>query len=119
MMKMWMWRELFLAKIDAMVPCGKLLALIAPNYPKAGSKDERPLMPLETMLRIYFLQNWQALSGPMAEETLYDSEAMRRFAGIESGDVRILDETTLLNFRHMLERHGLTEAIFTWSNGAH
>ncbi len=64
------------------------------------------------MLRIYFLQNWYALSDPMAEETLYDSEAMRRFAGIELGDDRIPDETTILNFRHLLERHGLTEAIF-------
>jgi len=48
----------------------------------------------------------------MAEETLYDSEAMRRFAGIELGDDRIPDETAILNFRHLLERHGLTEAIF-------
>jgi len=48
----------------------------------------------------------------MAEETLYDSEAMRRFAGIELGDDRIPDETTILNFRHLLERHGLTQAIF-------
>ena len=69
-------------------------------------------MPLETMLRVYFLQNWYALSDPMAEETLYDSETMRRFAGIELGDDRIPDETTILNFRHLLERHGLTDAIF-------
>jgi IS5 family transposase len=69
-------------------------------------------MLLETMLRVYFLQNWYALSDPMAEETLYDSEAMRRFAGIELGDDRIPDETTILNFRHLLERHGLTEALF-------
>lgn len=69
-------------------------------------------MPLETMLRVYFLRNWYALSDPMAEETLYDSEAMRRFAGIELGDDRIPDETTILNFRHLLERHGLTVAIF-------
>ena len=73
-------------------------------------------MPLETMLRVYFLQNWYALSDPMAEETLYDSEAMRRFAGIELGDDRIPDETTILNFRHLLERHGLTEAIFAEVN---
>jgi IS5 family transposase len=74
-------------------------------------------MPLETMLRVYFLQNWYALSDPMAEETLYDSEAMRRFAGIEWGDDRIPDETTILNFRHLLERQGLTEAIFAEVNG--
>lgn len=105
-------REQFLAEMEAVVPWTRLLALIAPHYPKAGPKGGRPPMPLETMLRVYFLQNWYALSDPMAEETLYDSEAMRRFAGIELGDDRIPDETTILNFRHLLERHGLTEAIF-------
>jgi len=105
-------RERFLAEMDAVVPWGRLLALLEPHYPKAGPRGGRPPMPLETMLRVYFLQNWYALSDPMAEETLYDSEAMRRFAGIELGDDRIPDETTILNFRHLLERHGLTEAIF-------
>ena len=105
-------RELFLTEMDLVVPWGRLLALIAPHYPKVGLKGGRPPMPLESMLRVYFLQNWYALSDPMAEETLYDSEAMRRFAGIELGDDRIPDETTILNFRHLLERHGLTEAIF-------
>lgn len=105
-------RELFLAEMDAVVPRGRLLALIAPHYPKSGPKGGRPPMPLETMLRVCFLQNWYALSDPMAEETLYDSAAMRRFAGIELGDDRIPDETTILNFRHLLERHGLTQAIF-------
>jgi transposase, IS5 family len=109
-------RERFLAEMDAVVPWGRLLALIEPHYPKAGPKGGRPPMPLETMLRVYFLQNWYALSDPMAEETLYDSEAMRRFAGIELGDDRIPDETTILNFRHLLERHGLTEAIFAEVN---
>ena len=105
-------REQFLTEMNAVVPWSRLLALIEPHYPKAGPKGGRPPMPLETMLRVYFLQNWYALSDPMAEETLYDSEAMRRFAGIELGDDRIPDETTILNFRHLLERHGLTEAIF-------
>ena len=109
-------RELFLAEMDLVVPWGRLLALIAAHYPKAGPKGGRPPMALETMLRVYFLQNWYALSDPMAEETLYDSEAMRRFAGIELGDDRIPDETTILNFRHLLERHGLTEAIFAEVN---
>ena len=99
-------RERFLAEMDAVVPWDQLLALIEPHYPKAGPRGE-------TMLRVYFLQNWYALSDPMAEETLYDSEAMRRFAGVELGDDRIPDETTILNFRHLLERYRLTEAIFT------
>ena len=110
-------RELFLAEMEVVVPWERLLALIAPQYPKAGPKGGRPPMLLEVMLRVYFLQNWYALSDPMAEETLYDSEAMRRFAGIELGDDRIPDETTILNFRHLLERHGLSEAIFAAVNG--
>jgi transposase, IS5 family len=109
-------RERFLSEMEVVVPWARLLGLVEPHYPKAGSKGGRPPMPLETMLRIYFLQNWYALSDPMAEETLYDSEAMRRFAGIELGDDRIPDETTILNFRHLLERHGLTETIFAEVN---
>jgi IS5 family transposase len=109
-------REQFLTEMDAVVPWGRLLALVDPHYPRTGPKGGRPAMPLETMLRVYFLQNWYALSDPMAEETLYDSEAMRRFAGIELGDDRIPDETTILNFRHLLERQGLTAAIFAEVN---
>jgi len=109
-------REKFLAEMEAVVPWIRLLALIEPHYPKAGPKGGRPPMPLETMLRIYFLQNWYALSDPMAEEMLYDSEAMRHFAGIELGDDRIPDETTILNFRHLLETHQLTETLFTEVN---
>ena len=109
-------REQFLAEMDAVVPWTRLLALIAPLYPKVGPKGGRPPMPLETMLRIYFLQQWYALSDPMAEEMLYDSDAMRRFAGIELGDDRIPDETTILNFRHLLEKHALTEKLFTEVN---
>ena len=82
-------REQFLAEMDAVVPWGRILALIAPHYPKVGPKGGRPPMPQETMLRVYFLQNWYALSDPMAEETLCDSDAMRRFAGIELGDDRV------------------------------
>jgi len=105
-------REKFLAEMEAVVPWSRLFALIEPHYPKVGPKGGRPPVPLETMLRIYFLQNWYALSDPMAEESLYDSEAMRRFVGLELGEDRIPDETTILNFRHLLERHALTEAIF-------
>ena len=105
-------REKFLAEMEEVVPWTRLLALIEPHYPKRGSRGGRPPMPMETMLRVYFLQQWYALSDPMAEEMLYDSEAMRRFAGIELGDDRIPDETTILNFRHLLEKHALTERLF-------
>jgi len=110
-------REKFLAEMDTVVPWARLLTQIAPHYPKVGPKGGRPPMPLETMLRVYFLQQWYALSDPMAEEMLYDSDAMRRFAGIELGDDRIPDETTILNFRHLLEKHRLTEKLFAEVNG--
>ena len=58
-------REQFLAEMDTVVPWGRLLALITPHYPKVGPKGGRPPMALETMLRVYFLQNWYALSDPM------------------------------------------------------
>lgn len=109
-------REKFLGEMDAVVPWPRMLALIGPHYPKVGPKGGRPPMPLETMLRIYFLQNWYALSDPMAEEMLYDSDAMRQFVGIELGDDRIPDETTILNFRHLLETHQLTEKLFVEVN---
>jgi IS5 family transposase len=69
-------------------------------------------MPLQRMLRIYFMQQWFNLSDPQAEDALYDIEPMRRFAGIELAEEAIPDETTILNFRHLLEKHKLTEKIF-------
>jgi hypothetical protein len=64
------------------------------------------------MLRIYFLQRWFNLSDPQAEDAIYDSEAIRRFAPVELGDDVVPDETTILRFRHLLEQHRLTAAIF-------
>lgn len=69
------------------------------------------------MLRIYFLQQWFNLSDPQAEDAIYDSESMRRFAGVELGDDVIPDETTILRFRHLLEQHQLTEVIFAEIRG--
>jgi len=103
-------RERFLGEMDAVVPWAVLLSLIEPYYPKAG-KGRRPY-PLDVMLRIYFLQQWYQLSDPGAEEALYDSQSMRAFAGLELGRDAIPDETTILNFRHLLEAHDLTKAIF-------
>lgn len=103
-------RERFLAEMNAVVPWARLTALIEPHYPKG--KGGRPPMPLERMLRIYFMQQWFNLSDPQAEDSLYDSESMRRFAGVELAEDAIPDETTILNFRHLLEHHRLTEQIF-------
>ena len=108
-------RERFLAEMDAVIPWARLAALIEPHYPKAGNGTQP--MPLERMLRIYFMQNWFNLSDPAAEDSLYDSESMRRFAGIELAEDAVPDETTILRFRHLLEQHKLTEQIFAQVRG--
>src|SRR5665213_4395622 len=104
-------REQFLAEMNVVIPWAALVGRIAPHYPKAGKRG-RPPMPLERMLRIYFLQQWFNLSDPAAEDALYDSETMRRFVGVELSEDAFPDETTILHFRHQLERHALTERIF-------
>ena len=103
-------RERFLGEMDAVIPWERLIARIEPHYPKAG-QGRQPL-GLEKMLRIYFLQQWFNLSDPQAEDAIYDSESMRRFAKVELGDDVVPDETTILRFRHLLEKHGLTKRIF-------
>jgi IS5 family transposase len=103
-------RERFLTEMDAVIPWTSILTLIEPHYPKAGNGTQP--MPIERMLRIYFMQQWFNLSDPGMEDVLYDSESMRRFAGIELVDDAIPDETTILRFRHLLEKHTLTEQVF-------
>ena len=103
-------REHFLAEMDAVIPWPRLLRLIEPHYPKAG--NGRQPLGLEKILRIYFLQQWFNLSDPQAEDAIYDSESMRRFVRVELGDDAVPDETTILRFRHLLEEHRLTAAIF-------
>ncbi len=103
-------RERFLAEMNAVIPWQRLVALIEPHYPKSGRG--RPPMPLATMLRIYFVQQWFDLSDPQAEDALYDSDSIRHFVGVELGDEAVPDETTILHFRHLLERHHVTEQIF-------
>jgi IS5 family transposase len=103
-------RAKFLAEMDAVVPWSRLLAVIEPHYPKAA--QGRPPHPLPRMLRIYFMQQWFNLSDPAMEDALYDSEAMRRFAGIDLAADLVPDETTILRFRHLLEKHRLTEQLF-------
>jgi transposase, IS5 family len=105
-------REVFLAEMDRVVPWAALLAVIEPHYPKASPNGGRRPFPLAAMLRIYLLQQWYQLSDPGAEEALYDIQSMREFVGLDLGRDAIPDETTILNFRHLLERHELTKAVF-------
>lgn len=105
-------RDVFLSEMATIVPWAKLEALIEPHYPKLGPQGGRRPFPLPTMLRIYCLQQWYNLSDPGAEEALYDIQSMRAITGLELARDAIPDETTILNFRHLLERHDLTKAIF-------
>src|SRR6201990_360659 len=103
-------REVFLAEMHRAVPWSQLEALIAPHYPKAGG-GRRPY-PLATMLRIHCLQEWYGLRDPAMEEELYEIASMRQFAGLSLARGTVPDETTILNFRHLLEQHGLAREIF-------
>jgi IS5 family transposase len=103
-------RERFLAEMEQVVPWAKLMALIEPYYPQG--KRGRPPIGVERMLRIYFLQQWYALADEALEDAIYDSQALRTFAGIDLIVEPVPDATTLLNFRHLLEAHDLTRKIF-------
>ncbi len=84
-----------------------LLAVIEQHYPTTGRRGLRPT-PLSTMQWIYFMQQWSALSDPAVEGALYEVESMRRFAGLNLTDDAMPDETTIIKFRHLLEKHALT-----------
>ena len=103
-------RAAFLAEMERVVPWSALCALIEPFYPKPG--NGRPPIGVERMLRLYFLQQWFNLSDPGVEEGLYDSQAMRRFVGIDLGREPVPDETTMCRFRHLLEERGLGRRLF-------
>ena len=105
-------REKFLAEMEQVVPWQPLIDLIETFYPKKGSKGGRPPFPLETMLRIHLMQHWYSLSDPAMEDALIEVPTMRRFAGIDLISERIPDETTILAFRHLLEKHDLGQQIF-------
>ena len=107
-------REVFLAEMDQVVPWPALLKLIEPHYPKLGRPGRQPY-PLKTMLRVHFLQQWYALSDPGMEEALYDTPVMRRFAGLGGLDT-VPDETTILNFRRLLETHDLARQLLEQVN---
>ena len=107
-------REKFLGQMERVVPWGRLVALIEPHYPK-GERG-RPPTGIEKMLRVYFLAQWYGLADEALEDTIYDSQAMRNFAGIDLSSQRVPDATTLLGFRHLLEARGLTGGILAEVN---
>ena len=103
-------RDKFLAEMDKVVPWSRLVDRLRPFYPKGGRG--RPPIGVERMLRIYFLQQWSGLADEAVEDALYDSQALRSFAGIDLLVTSVPDATTVLNFRHWLEEHNLTRLLF-------
>ena len=102
-------KEKFLGRMDKLIPWKRLEAIIEPHYPKAGN-GRRPY-PLPTMLRIHCIQQWYSLSDPAMEDALYEIASMRLFTGL-SLNKPMPDHTTIMNFRHLLERHDLARHIF-------
>jgi IS5 family transposase len=95
----------FLDEMERVVPWAALVQVVEPYYPKA--KTGRPPFGIETMLRIHYLQQWFALSDPAMEEALHDMPVFREFARLDDAVARLPDETTILRFRHLLEKHDL------------
>ena len=103
-------RDKFLAEMEQVVPWARLEERLRPLYPK-GERG-RPPIGLERMLRVYFVQHWYGLSDEGLEDALYDSQALRGFAGIAWNRDPVPDATTVLHFRHWLESHELTKEMF-------
>ena len=107
-------RREFLDEMDRVVPWSALVAEIAPFMPEG--KRGRPPFPVESLLRIHFMQQWFTLSDPAMEEALHDMPLFRDFAGLGGWDDRLPDESTILRFRHVLEKHKLAERILATVN---
>jgi len=108
-------KEKFLGEMEQIIPWKELCEIIEPYYPKPQGAGRKPI-GLERMLRIHFLQHWFELSDPGAEEALYDSRAMRLFVGIDLGNEPVPDETTICNFRHLMEKNNLGDELFRLVN---
>jgi IS5 family transposase len=110
-------KRVFLSEMEQVVPWQALLALISPHAPKPDkAKGGRPPIPLSSLLRIHFLQQWFGLSDPAMQEALHDVPLYRQFARLELGDDVIPDESTILRFRHLLQKHELAEQILASVN---
>lgn len=100
----------FLARMESLMPWAEFCAVIEPHYPKAG--NGRPPVGLERILRMYCIANWFNLADEACEDALYDVPVFREFCRIDIGRERVPDATTLLHFRHLLEKHHLGQALF-------
>ena len=107
-------REKFLERMEGLIPWSELEACIEPHYPRAG-RGRRPY-PLSSMLRVHCVQLFHNLSDPGMEDMPCEVEPARRFAGLKLE--ALPDETTILKFRHLLEKHGLGEKLPSAINGS-
>ena len=105
-------REIFLDKMDNIIPWADWVEMIKPYYPD-GKRGRKPI-EIEIMLRMYLMQTWFNLSDEGIEDAVYDSYAMRKFLGINFIDHQAPDATTLLHFRHLLEEHEIGKAFFNY-----
>lgn len=106
-------KQVFLDEMEQVVPWADLVTLIAPYYPEG--KNGRPPFPLMTMLRTHFMQQWFSLSDPAMEEAFFDTPLFREFAQLEEF-ARLPDESTILRFRHRLEKHKLAQQMLDTVN---
>ncbi|EXI77471.1 MAG: Transposase DDE domain protein [Candidatus Accumulibacter regalis] len=102
-------REVFLDEMEQVMPWAELFAVVEPHYPKG--KRGRPPVGLERMLRMYFVQQWNGLSDEGVEDAITDSQALQRFVGIDLSREAAPDASTVLQFRHLLEQHGLAKKL--------
>jgi len=108
-------REVFLDEMERVMPWAEVFAVVEPHYPK-GERG-RPPVGLERMLRMYFVQQWNGFSDEGVEDAITDSQALQKFVGIDLSREAAPDATTVLQFRHLLEQHGLTKKLFDVVNG--
>ena len=110
-------KRVFLDEMNRVVPWDALVALVEPHAPKANAvKGGRPPFSPLIMLRIHFMQQWFGLSDPAMEEALHDVPLYRDFSGLDAGLTRLPDESTILRFRHLLEKHALAEQMLATIN---
>lgn len=108
-------REIFLKKMEQVVPWTRLIEVIEPHYPKSGRRG-RPPIGLKRMLRMYFVQQWYGLADEAVEDAIYDSQALRAFMDIDLSQQSVPDATTLMGFRHLLEANDLPQAMLVEVN---
>jgi IS5 family transposase len=109
-------KRIFLDEMQRVVPWDRLVALISVHAPSVSSKGGRPAFALDAMLRIHLMQQWFGHGDQAMEEALHDVPLYREFCGLDAGATRLPDESTILRFRHLLERHGLADKLLETVN---